>query len=176
MRDNWGLSLTGTTCRLVPYQRKHVARYHAWMEDAQLREDTASERLTLEEEMAMQAEWRDDGGKCTFIVVLPDGAVPDPGADEAMVGDINLFFPGGAGDRAHAELMVMTADPRARRKGIAAEAVALVMRYGAARLRVERFFVKISEGNAPSLALFEALGYVEKGHFRCCCCCCCCCY
>lgn len=45
---------------LVPYRRKYVHRYHEWMKDPFLQEATASEPLTLEEEYAMQASWRDD--------------------------------------------------------------------------------------------------------------------
>ena len=35
----------------------HFARYHGWMEDALLRAQTASERLTLEQERTMQQSW-----------------------------------------------------------------------------------------------------------------------
>ncbi len=43
----------------VPGNRKeHLSlRYHGWMEDALLRAQTASERLTLEQEHAMQQSW-----------------------------------------------------------------------------------------------------------------------
>ena len=46
-----------------PYRRRHVARYHAWMQDPWLREMTASEPLSLDEEYAMQASWRDDAAE-----------------------------------------------------------------------------------------------------------------
>lgn len=38
-------------------------------ENASLRELTASERLSLDEEYEMQLSWANDGDKCTFIVL-----------------------------------------------------------------------------------------------------------
>lgn len=96
---------------LVPYSEQHVPAYHTWMQDPAIREATASEPLTLEEEYAMQRSWRVDTDKLTFIVCLPpeDHAVTDrqhlvagvEDADARMVGDVNLFmyeFEGAASD------------------------------------------------------------------------------
>lgn len=68
------------------------------MEDEALRAATASDRLTLEEEYAMQRSWRTDRDKLTFILCLPaseDGSETVKGridAAERMVGDVNLFL------------------------------------------------------------------------------------
>ena len=44
----------------MPYSPEHVPIYHSWMESDELREATASERLTLEEEEEMQRSWSAD--------------------------------------------------------------------------------------------------------------------
>ena len=72
------------------------------MEDPHLRQATASEGLSLEEEYNMQRGWRMDSDKLTFIAVIPplledvaDKASIIAGSDDEpsrMIGDVNLFF------------------------------------------------------------------------------------
>ena len=92
---------------MVPYRKEHVAQYHEWMKDPAMLEATGSEPLSLAEEYEMQASWRDDADKCTFIVLcrenisdLDHGSVDQYPDNEhfvsetlsAMVGDVNLFL------------------------------------------------------------------------------------
>jgi len=53
----------------------------------------------------------------------------------------------------------MIAEAAERKKGIAREAVILLMQYGIRRLSVERFYCKIHDSNEASLRLFKSLGY-----------------
>ena len=69
MLENWTTSIRGSRVVLVPYRRDHVAKYHEWMQSAELQELTGSEPLSLEEEFRMQESWRTDQDKCTFIVL-----------------------------------------------------------------------------------------------------------
>ena len=57
---------------LPPSGPKHLPNYHEWMQDPFLLEMTGSEPLTMEEEIQMQKEWRDDENKCTFIILARD--------------------------------------------------------------------------------------------------------
>ncbi|KAH8887433.1 hypothetical protein GQ53DRAFT_749914 [Thozetella sp. PMI_491] len=88
---------------LVPYDHRHVLKYHAWMEDPAIQEATASERLTVEEEYENQESWRASHDKLTFIICQPlstDATSTSPpsvtagvvDAPEKMVGDINFFL------------------------------------------------------------------------------------
>jgi hypothetical protein len=54
MLDNWRICLRGEKVLLVPYRRRFVGHYHSWMQDEWIREMTASEPLTMEEELEMQ--------------------------------------------------------------------------------------------------------------------------
>lgn len=52
--------INGTNVILVPYQEKHVTKYHEWMKNPMLQYLTSSEPLTLEEEFEMQKRWLED--------------------------------------------------------------------------------------------------------------------
>ncbi|KAI0403657.1 acetyltransferase domain-containing protein [Xylaria palmicola] len=113
MKVNEGIAVSTSKILLVPYDAHHVERYHKWMQDEALREATASDLLTLEEECENQQSWRSAHDKLTFIVCQPaappaapaaspsvtDGGAPamvvvagDDDAPPRMVGDVNLFL------------------------------------------------------------------------------------
>lgn len=56
MKQNQNCELRGTRVILVPYRKEHVQKYHEWMESLELRQATASERLSLDEEARAKAE------------------------------------------------------------------------------------------------------------------------
>ncbi len=63
---------------------EHVSNYHQWMQDPTLLDATASEPLTMDEEIMMQGTWRDDETKCTFIILARDLVLPaSSSADDA---------------------------------------------------------------------------------------------
>ncbi|KAI1422191.1 acetyltransferase domain-containing protein [Xylaria sp. FL1777] len=118
MRVNENLAVSTSKILLVPYDSHHVKRYHQWMQNDDLREATASDLLTLDEEYENQQSWRTAHDKLTFIVCQPATsssssfssssaaslssnaeAAPVPtiyacvdDAEERMVGDVNLFL------------------------------------------------------------------------------------
>jgi len=176
---------------LVPYEAHHVPAYHAWMEDEDIREATASERLTLEEEFEMQRKWREDADKLTFIVVIPSAASSEfviatqQDKPEAMAGDVNLFlddFEEEEGDIARkeaprriiAEVELMIAEKARQGQGLGRAALLVFLRYVlghreevvAARCGDEHgelvaLRVKIGKENTRSIDLFEGTGFVK---------------
>ncbi|SCV68414.1 BQ2448_535 [Microbotryum intermedium] len=103
MLENQSIALLGPRVILVPYRRHHVERYHEWMSDPAVREATASEPLTLQEEFEMQESWRVDEDKMTFIVLSQTEPSPldatatvdqvrDRDTSSGMIGDINVFL------------------------------------------------------------------------------------
>ena len=137
--------------------------------------------------------WMDDEDKCIFIVLdrgIPDGTAGEPscmcppcfrqkpwssgnnrrqppplgGTGGSMAGDVNLFLndSDGAGI---AELDVMIAEERSRRRGLGRAAVKAMMAFAAARLPAVRgFCVRINDDNEPSLGLFRSLGFAPESH------------
>jgi len=153
MRANADTRLAYARVELVPYRAEHVERYHAWMSDEHLLEATASERLSADEELAMQREWARDERKCTFIV--------RDAATHAMIGDCNLFFNDHDDDRA-CEIEIMIAERAFRRRGLARETLEAFTAYGACSLGVTTFVAKIGFDNDASNALFKSFGFVER--------------
>ncbi|KAJ3927989.1 MAG: GNAT domain-containing protein [Lentinula lateritia] len=152
MLCNKNTVLVGKKILLVPYRIEHVAKYHVWMENEELRTLTASEPLTLDQEYDMQQKWQMDEDKLTFIILAREGDafIPDtinPTDSQVsslpMVGDVNIFFsrtplsvsestnslPFDDGQEFTAEAEIMIAEPLYRRRGYAQEALRLMFQY-----------------------------------------------
>ncbi|TCD60303.1 hypothetical protein EIP91_010410 [Steccherinum ochraceum] len=156
---------------LVPYRKEHVAKYHEWMLSQELRELTASEPLSLEEEYEMQRKWQNDDDKLTFIICArqTSDTAPIPILDQLrMVGDVNLFLKGSTEDEDfEAEAEIMIAEPSYRRKGIALLALQMMLSYATSPTALSplpvppaSLVVRIGESNLSSIRLFEKLGFV----------------
>ncbi|EKM74964.1 hypothetical protein AGABI1DRAFT_47168 [Agaricus bisporus var. burnettii JB137-S8] len=157
MKENIDTVLLGNRVVLVPYRIHHVPKYHEWMLDPQLRDLTASEPLSLEEEYDMQQKWQNDEDKLTFIILarqaddqLPNGlglssltapVLPEDSKVKSlpMVGDVNLFLKGTRPGSAHSTVQA----PLSLTNIIAPD----------------RLVVRISDSNEPSIRLFEKLGF-----------------
>ena len=145
--------IEGDKVILIKYLLEHVVIYNQWLKDPELQEMTASEPLTIEEEQDLQADWESDPKKWIFIVL-------DKSDEGKPVGDVDLFLheylqPG------EAELLVMIAEPSARIKGLASEAVSLMMKFAQEQFGIHRFIVKIIRKNTPSIRMFEKLGFQQ---------------
>ncbi|CAK7230847.1 hypothetical protein SBRCBS47491_007727 [Sporothrix bragantina] len=193
MKVNENIAVATPGVLLVPYDRRHVPTYHAWMEDEAVRAATASERLTLDEEYENQESWRESGDKLTFIVCRAregdsssDTIVA--GVDDApsrMVGDINFFLTpfeeeDGTESGFAGEVDVMIAGLEDRGKGYGRAAVTAFLHYILQRQReailaeassassfksmvLRQLVVKIQATNAASIGLFKSLGFVQNG-------------
>ena len=141
--------------------------------------------MSLDEEYENQQSWRTSSDKLTFIVCAPTQEAPikagTADADALMRGDINFFlypFESDEDEPADAgwvtgEVDVMIASPSHRGQGLGRAAVCALLvyirkhidgilaEYGAKELK--GLMVKIKEGNKGSRALFEKLGFVQKG-------------
>lgn len=129
---------------------EHVVTYHAWLSDPDLQATTCTEPLgTLKEEFAAQEEWTKATDR--FIKVI---AVHAQDGSLKPVGDINLFrLEDGVW-----EVSLMIAAAEQRGKGLAREALQLMLDYYAEECRAA--IAKIGHDNARSIELFKACGFV----------------
>ncbi|XP_075146185.1 microtubule-associated Nat9 [Haematobia irritans] len=161
MRINEHIKLLGKLVILVPYEAKHVPKYHKWMQSQELQELTASEPLTIEEEYAMQRSWREDEDKCTFLILCRKTYEQTSDEVLSLVGDTNLFLSlDEETNEKVAEAEIMIAESNARGKGYGWEAMILLMKYGQEHLKIKKYEAKIGMDNEKSLKMFE------KMHFR----------
>jgi RimJ/RimL family protein N-acetyltransferase len=180
VKHNYHTQIVSNKVILVPYRPQHVEKYHEWMKSSALLEATASEPLSIEEEYEMQQTWMNDKDKVTFIIIdkeyIPQTStlpITIEESVECMCGDVNAFLTKQDDpDEPNygcivAEMEVMIAEEKSRRKGIAKEAVLLLMNYVKNELNVNCFEVKINEDNIASLALFkEQLHFVEHRYVQ----------
>ncbi|CAJ1964790.1 unnamed protein product [Sphenostylis stenocarpa] len=166
-REKGRVSLEGEKVILVPYMEAHVPKYHEWMKDPSLLQATGSEPLTLQQEYHMQLSWSRDPNKETFIVLDKDLIVGqfshgEP-HNEAMVGDVNIFM-NDLDDSHVAEVEIMIAEPKSRRKGLGKESALMMISFGIENLGINIFRVKIGESNGASLDMFQKLGFVQTSY------------
>lgn len=145
---------------LVPYQEKHVKRYHGWMKSTELQHLTGSEPLTLEEEYKMQKSWVADKKKCTFIILDEKTFVTTNDEVESMIGDTNLYFNELYDDHS-AECEIMIAEEKARGRKLGWQAITTMLYYGIKELGVLKYTAKIKIDNEKSIKMFTKLGFAE---------------
>ncbi|KAI0727042.1 acyl-CoA N-acyltransferase [Fomitopsis betulina] len=191
MRYNQNTVIVDPLVVLVPYRHEHVAKYHEWMQSTELQELTASEPLSLEQEYDMQRKWREDEDKLTFIILANESAEDATDNVDSdwlktlpMVGDVNLFLKGDLCDEDfEAEVEIMVAEAAYRRRGLAHTVLQLFLSYATSTasspspptaaagantnpasippIPRTRLVARIGMQNAPSIALFGKLGFVE---------------
>ncbi|GHJ89205.1 hypothetical protein NliqN6_5607 [Naganishia liquefaciens] len=183
MRLNENTAIVGDSVVLVPYRKEHVEQYHEWMKSPELLEATASDPLSLDEEREMQQKWHLDQDKFTFIILARSADDVSPPLPQdlhtlKMIGDVNLFLPNGVQEDVECEIMI--AEKEYRGRGIAAEALSLMLNYVTSPISFPAttstrtdplpalipphtypFLVRIGASNTASIRLFASLGFTR---------------
>ncbi|XP_044764447.1 N-acetyltransferase 9-like protein isoform X2 [Coccinella septempunctata] len=157
---NKNTKIIGSRVILVPYQKKHVPKYHTWMQSEELRNLTSSEQLSLEEEYNMQQSWLLDENKCTFIIL--DKEIYTNSKDEivAMIGDTNFFLTDINGVLcAEAEIMIAEVTSQGKKRGW--DSMLHMFLYGIAFIHIKHFIVKIGNSNSKSISMFRKMGFIQ---------------
>ncbi|XP_065082733.1 alpha/beta-tubulin-N-acetyltransferase 9 [Ochlerotatus camptorhynchus] len=166
MRLNENLKIVGTNVILVPYESKHVEKYHQWMQSEELQELTASEPLLQEEEYQMQKSWREDDDKCTFLIL--ERAQFEQNGDEiaALIGDTNIFLQSDDPEEDDSnlktgEIEIMIAEKVARGKRYGWESTLLMLHFGIKQLQLRRYKAITKDSNCRAMQMFGKMGFRE---------------
>ncbi|KAH9819046.1 GNAT domain-containing protein [Melampsora americana] len=180
MKLNQHIALVGPRVVLVPYRSEHVEVYNEWMKDSELKELTASESLSLEEEYEMCKSWSNDSDKRDLSFsdkeneIFHDSFRSAHLGNHRMIGDVNLFLSTVSPsfedqkkeedlERTRAEFEIMIASKVHRRKGYGLEVMKIFISYAHLTIptQIDFDFVKISLTNQSSIHLFKKLGFQE---------------
>ncbi|XP_058465708.1 alpha/beta-tubulin-N-acetyltransferase 9 [Malaya genurostris] len=166
MKLNEHVQIVGTNVILVPYESKHVEKYHRWMMNEELQLLTASEPLTLEEEYQMQQSWRQDEDKLTFLILDASKFKTTGDEIDALIGDTNIFLlPKECDDRDDdlktAEIEIMIAEQPARGKRYGWESTLLMLQYGIKHLRIQKYRAITKDTNDKAMQMFQKMGFRE---------------
>ncbi|XP_053684123.1 alpha/beta-tubulin-N-acetyltransferase 9 [Sabethes cyaneus] len=163
MKINENLQIVGSNVVLVPYESKHVEKYHQWMQNEELQQLTASDPLSLDEEYEMQKSWREDDDKCTFLIL--DKAKLEQTDDEiqALIGDTNIFLL--ADEEGYSEktgeIEIMIAEQPARGKRYGWESTLLMLLFGMTYLHIHNYRAITKDTNIKAMQMFKKMGFNE---------------
>jgi RimJ/RimL family protein N-acetyltransferase len=142
---------------LVPLDRLHLERTRSWANDPELmrRMDRVA-RVTEDEHEAWFAALatRSD---CAYFAI-------EQGDERRHVGNAWLW----AIDRRHrkAELRIVVGDASARGRGVGAQAIDLLCRYGFEQLHLHRVYAYVLAVNPAARRAFEKAGFVAEGTLK----------
>uniref|UniRef100_A0A0K8TN31 Putative phosphoglucosamine acetyltransferase n=1 Tax=Tabanus bromius TaxID=304241 RepID=A0A0K8TN31_TABBR len=162
MKINETTQIIGRNVILIPYEERHVEKYHQWMQNPLMQELTASEPLTLEEEYQMQKSWRLDEDKCTFLILSKESYANSGDEIEALIGDTNLFVQVDDGVKT-GEAEIMIAEESYQGKRLGWESMLLMLKYGLQEIGIKKFIAKIGEQNVKSINMFLKMDFVKVG-------------
>lgn len=151
-------TLTGTRTLLRPVDARDVDILLAWENDPAIRAvgipGPAYTRGDIEAFVAGEAAGFAANGQQRFMIEAA-------GVPGLPVGTADLFGYDARGRRA--EVGILIAASRHRRRGYATDALRVLSRYAFTKLYIKQLHCSISEDNPASAALFERLGFVRVG-------------
>lgn len=100
------------------------------------------------------ADWNDCRRNFTFAIRSGDEL-----AGLIHLDDVDLI-------NGNAEIGIAITSPESRGKGLAGEAIRLMLAYAFGELRLERVTARIIDGNEPSMHLFASIGFIHEGQLR----------
>ena len=151
--------LRGELVYLRPAERADIPTFVRWLSDARTTENLA---LSSPLSIALEERWFEDlldhhgRDRWHFVICLL--------ADGRPVGSLDLheidYTNGGAG------LGIQVGDPADRGQGYGGDAIRVLVDFAFERLRLERVWLDVYDGNPDARRLYERVGFVHEATFR----------
>ena len=149
--------LAGRVASLRPLRASDRAISVRWRNDAEIRDNVLGYRFPITE--AMEADWVEavlkDQSRTRVVLAIEDKS------DGAFVGFVYLnsidWF------ARNAEFGILIGERNRHGKGLAKEALGLVVAYAFATLNLHKLHLRVVASNKRALALYRAFGFAEEG-------------
>jgi RimJ/RimL family protein N-acetyltransferase len=152
--------LAGRVASLRPLRASDRAISVRWRNDAEIRDNVLGYRFPITE--AMEADWVEavlkDQSRTRVVLAIEDKS------DGAFVGFVYLnnidWF------ARNAEFGILIGERNRYGKGLAKEALGLVVAYAFETLNLHKLHLRVVASNKRALALYRSFGFVEEGNQR----------
>jgi RimJ/RimL family protein N-acetyltransferase len=149
--------LAGKAVTLRPLRAADRATSVRWRNDPEIRDNILGYRFPITEEM--EAQWVDavlkDQSRTRLVLAIEDKA------DGALVGFV--YLNGIDWFARNAEFGILIGDRSRQGKGLAKEALALVVGYAFDTLNLNKLYLRVVAFNERALRLYRDFGFVEEG-------------
>jgi RimJ/RimL family protein N-acetyltransferase len=149
--------LAGKVAVLRPLRAADRATSVRWRNDPEIRDNILGYRFPITEEM--EAHWVDavlkDQSRTRLVLAIVDKA------DAALVGFV--YLNGIDWFARNAEFGILIGDRSRQGKGLAKEALALVVGYAFDTLNLNKLYLRVVAFNERALRLYRDFGFVEEG-------------
>jgi RimJ/RimL family protein N-acetyltransferase len=135
--------------KLMPFTEEHIEDTFLWVQDQELRFDFLMRQIpTRKTHYEYFKKVLADSSQKVFAILYDDRYVGNCGLKHII-------------QNADAEFWIYIGDKKARRIGVATEAVRQLMRYCFSVMSLKKIYIHVAKTNKAAIRLYNKLGFIE---------------